>query len=146
MEEVKKWKVIASSAYRWAEKKAFMKPGQVFSAKESEIPRELKRLIIPVEMVSIPSIPKFEEPKKIVVEKPPVVEIPVTEPVDPATDDMAITRNTFTEVTIPVKYRIKERNDGDVIWWDVLNPDGKIMNETPLDREEALNLVRELRK
>lgn len=101
----KKYRVISPRAYYWG--KRIMKPGQVFSAFEKDLPEELKLMIVEVDVA-----PPVIQPE--VQEAPPHV----------------------------ITYRIKERKGG--AYYDVVDSNGKKVNEKQLSKEEADELIKKL--
>jgi hypothetical protein len=129
MEAVIRWKVVTSKAFYWG--KRIMKPGQIFSAPESAIPKEFRLWIIPLDQ--IPESTKQEE-----------------KPIIPSTV-------SFSDTPAPVVYRLKQRDDtynisdgdGMIIgvqpYYDVVASTGKVVNEKPLTEKDAKTMIRKLK-
>jgi len=100
VEKIIRWKKVGGSTFILNNR--MIKPGQVFHAKVSEIPKAFRDLIIPVD------------------------ELPVE------IDELALADDA--------SYSLKQNGDK----WDILNRQGKKMNEVPLSRDEALMLIKQL--
>lgn len=99
VDEVIKWKKIGRGSLRM--KNMIIKPGQIFSAKASEIPQAFRDTIIPLD-----KLPKgVKEDIKVVA----------------------------------TEYSIKHRSGK---WYDVVNANGKVLNEKAMTREKALELIK----
>jgi hypothetical protein len=129
MEPVIRWRFVASKAYFWGKK--IMKPGQIFSAPESAIPAGLRAMIVPLDQIS--DIPEKEEV-----------------PIIPSTVDLS-------SDSAPIVYRIKERKDTYValdsdgrkvaehFYCNIVDSNGKVVNEKPLKKEEAKAMLKKLK-
>ena len=91
-----------------------IKPGQVFDARPDEIPDAFRDVVIPLSEVGL----KTALPKK----KSKEVEPADINAVDP-------------------EYSLKSRGGG---WFDVVDGNGKVKNESALKRVEALALIKSL--
>ena len=153
MAEIVTWKVVSPTSYLWKERKRFMKPGEVFKATEDELPEGLKRVVVPIGRIQTQVTPKVVPVVKEVEIVKPVVEVvpePVVEPVvEPVQVEFKehVGKDYPTEEAVPqvdkMRYRVKERNGGE--YWDVLDSNGKIMNEQHLNRDEAFDMLKSLR-
>jgi hypothetical protein len=147
MAEIVTWKVVSPTSYLWKERKRFMKPGEVFKATEDELPEGLKRVVVPIARIHIlvPEKPKITPVVKEVEVVKPVVEV-IPEPVQVEFKEH-VGKDYPTVEAVPqadkMRYRVKERNGGE--YWDVLDSNGKIMNEQHLDRDEAFDMLKSLR-
>lgn len=115
MTEITKWKVISRISYHWKQRNRIVKPGEMFLATEEEIPVELKRMIIPMEKLYTPTI---------------------------------VTRPTILVNPAPVKrpqYRLRRGEDSEGEFYDILDSNGKVVNEIKLNREEAGEMLRSLK-
>lgn len=101
VEQTIRWKKVGGSTFILNNR--MIKPGQVFHAKVSEIPKAFRDLIIPVD------------------------ELPVE------VDELSL-------LTGDASYNLKQNGDK----WDILNRQGKKMNEVALSRDEALMLIKQL--
>lgn len=103
--DVIRWKKIGGGGFYF--KNRIIKPGQVFTAKASEIPASFRDLCIPLDEI-----------------KPaPVIPVKVT----------------------PAEYKISPRGKGKT-WFDVIDKNGKAINEKALSKEVAEKLVDDLTK
>jgi hypothetical protein len=100
-----RWKKVGGGAFYF--KNRIIKPGQIFTAKPSDIPAAFKDLCIPLDEI-----------------KPaPVVPIQITQ----------------------AEYTVKPRGKSKT-WFDVIDKQGKPINEKALSKEVAENLVQDLLK
>jgi hypothetical protein len=132
MEKLLTWKCVSDHSYLWKERKKMIKPGQIFTALEKDLPKELQTMVIPVSSTSSVDAPVAQRIYDRVVNfvKPSEpIEIPKTEEPKPPVG------STY--------YRLKERNGGE--YWDVLDSNGKIVNEQQLTKEDAIEMIRSLR-
>ena len=145
MAEIVTWKVVSPTSYLWKERKRFMKPGEVFKATEDELPEGLKRVVVPIGRIQTQVTPKVVPVVKEVEVVKPVIEV-IPEPVQVEFKEH-VGKDYPTTEAVPqadkMRYRVKERNGGE--YWDVLDSNGKIMNEQHLNRDEAFDMLKSLR-
>ena len=103
-------------------KKKYIKPGEVFSAKLSEIPVNFRDVIKPMDGVALP------------VEEPVKEKAPAPKPITPKSTDVVM-----PTPSVEVKYEVKFRGGG---YYNVVDQDGKVINEKAL-RQEAANALLE---
>jgi len=119
-----------------------IKPGEVFMASAYEIPEAFRDVIRPVASVEpqatikqpIPKPKPVAEVKKEEIPAPvdPVVEEETPAPVDPVVEE---------EIPATLKYSVVPRSAG---YWNVVDKDGKLMNEKALRASAAEELVKSL--
>ena len=118
--EVIRWKNISRKSFTMPNR--IIKPGQEFKASLSAIPVNFRDVIIPLDDIVLPEAPK-----------PPVQKPPKKQAV--ATGDVEPTPATVT------KYFVKPRGGA---WYDVVDVDGKVLNEKALREPAAKELVETL--
>jgi hypothetical protein len=114
-----RWKVVASRSYFWGHK--IMKPGQIFTAAEKDLPANFRPLVVPLD-------------NTIQVQKPPDLR----------------SRTNWQDTVVPEPepkpespvYRVKEKANGE--WYDVYDSKNKKVNEQKLTKEEAERFVKNL--
>ena len=162
MGKITTWKFIFPNAYRWKGRNKIIKPGQIFTAVETDLPVELRSKVIPIESIAstapTPVQKVFERIVNFVKPEEPIV-TPKVETVDPTIGSVNTGESVQVEFKehvgkdytfvdeVPkvdkIRYRIKERNGGE--YWDVLDSNGKIINEQHLNRDEAFEMLKSLR-
>jgi len=125
-----------------------IKPNEKFLAHADEIPTALRGVIVPVDPIVI------EQPKPTVV-APPVVAVPIAEPLPVVKPEVELAaepekpvrqifpRRSFSQVNTSVfnNYSLRERSPG---WFDVIDSTGKVVNEQPQTEQEAKDLIKRL--
>ena len=107
-----------------------IKPGEVFMASAYEIPEAFRDVIRPVASVEPQATIKQPIPKPKPVAEVKKEEIPA--PVDPVVEE---------EIPATLKYSVVPRSAG---YWNVVDKDGKLMNEKALRASAAEELVKSL--
>ena len=116
MAQLKKWKKIGGGTFRTRSGK-IVKPNEIFSAYESDIPGSFRDTIIALESTS----------GEMTRSKPPVKkDEPKVE--EPKVEDTG-------------EFKLKERSTG---WFDVVSSDGKPINENALRKNQAEALIEDL--
>lgn len=103
-----RWKKIGGGSFRMASGK-IIKPGQVFTAREDEIPTAFRNVVVPLDVTLVS--PVEAEPEVVKVAK--------------------------AEYTVVSRKSSKS-------WFDVVNAEGKVLNEKALKKEQAEELVKTL--
>lgn len=116
-----RWKVVAPRSYRWNNK--FMKPGQIFTAAERDLPDDFRPLVIPLgNLIQVQKPPDFRSRTNW-----KDTGVPETKP-EPKPE--------------PPGYQVKEKSNGE--WYDVYDSKNKKVNEQKLTKEEAELFVKRL--
>ena len=112
-DKLETWRMIGASSYLW-NRRMWVKPGQLFTAYEKDMPTELRRMVVPV----LPEVKPRDVVPEVKEEKP-------------------------AEQTKPVAYRMRSRNAGE--YYDILDSNGKKVNEQKLSEEEAVAMLNSLK-
>lgn len=136
MEEVKyttpsRWRVISNRAYYWGKK--IMKPGQIFAASREDIPEEHLKFIAPVDQEPPPQ--KKEEPKG------PLPPSDLGKEYRPLVYRMKQIPKAFQEIRDPETGQVI----GEVPLFNIIDSNGKKVNEEPMIREKAREMLEDLK-
>ena len=129
----KRWRGESSKAYYWG--KYIMKPGQIFTALEKDIPADFKNQIAQVsDTAPITSHPVTGQ---VIIHG---LNVPLVEKKEKLIPNF-LSSSLLSEKKEEITYHKKLREDGT---YDVIDSKGKIINEKAQTKEEAAFLIKQL--